>query len=210
LLIGLPPLFSVVHLPVVLVPPLFLAAEAGLVVFAARPATRQSGNLSAALGFEAPRWRDSGLIAVWFVISTVASRLIPALVVTVIPALRDHSASNVHLPVHVNGAVAVLAVVQTVVIAPPVEELLFRGLVLRAAMRRFRFVPAALGSSLIFGIFHASQGASWQGAIILAAGTATFGFVQCLLVRRTGRLGPAIAVHSLNNVAAIGFAVALS
>jgi hypothetical protein len=130
---------------------------------------------------------------VWFLISTVASRIIPALRVVTIAGLRGHSASNVNLPAHVTGTVALLAVAQTVLIAPPVEELLFRGLVLRAAMRRFPFLPSALGSSLIFGIFHAWQGTTWQGAIILAATTATFGFVQCLLVRRTGRLGPAIA-----------------
>jgi hypothetical protein len=41
--------------PVVLVATLFYAAEVGLVVIAARPATRQAGSLSAALGFEAPR-----------------------------------------------------------------------------------------------------------------------------------------------------------
>src|SRR5258708_5374789 len=66
LFFGLIPLLFVVHLPVVLISPVFYAAEAGLVVMAARPAIRQAGSVSAALGFDSPRWRDSGLIAVWF------------------------------------------------------------------------------------------------------------------------------------------------
>lgn len=198
------------HLSAVLADPLFDAAQVGLVVIVARPAIRQAGSLSAAFGFGAPRWRDAGLVIGWFLIGLVATRIIPALLVSVIPPLRRHDVSSVPVPVHVPVGVAAVVITETLLFAPVIEELLFRGLLLRAAMRRFPFLPSAVGSSLIFGAFHAWPVLSWQGAIIVVLTKAGFGFVQCLLVRRTGRLGPAIAMHALTNAAAIAAVVILA
>ena len=45
---------------------------------------------------------------------------------------------------------------------PVVEELLFRGLVLRGLMLRLGFWPAALLSSAVFGLLHATAGWCWR------------------------------------------------
>jgi uncharacterized protein len=179
----------------------------GLALYGARPAIRQSGSVSAALGFGLPRWRDSGLIVGWFFLARIATTIVSLLVINAHPNLRHQNLSNVHLPPHDPVSVVVL-VVFGVMIAPPIEELLFRGLALRAAMRRYSFLPSALVTSLIFGAFHAWEEHTWAGAAYLVLTTATFGFMQCLLVRRTGRLGPNIAVHSLTN--AVGFLLLLT
>ena len=48
-----------------------------------------------------------------------------------------------------------------VLIAPVVEETMFRGLMLRTLMRRWGFWPAALASSAIFALFHTYEVARW-------------------------------------------------
>lgn len=195
------------HVPTVPVDLVGFALFAGLALYGARPAIRQAGGVSAALGFGPPRWRDSGLIVGWFFLARIATTIAGLLAINADPGLRHQNLSNVHLPAH-DPVSAIILVVFGVIIAPPIEELLFRGLALRAAMRRYAFLPSALVTSLIFGAFHAWEEHTWAGAAYLVLTTATFGFMQCLLVRRTGRLGPNIAVHSLTN--AVGFLLLLT
>nr|WP_269204652.1 CPBP family intramembrane glutamic endopeptidase [Motilibacter deserti] len=102
-------------------------------------------------------------------------------------------------------ALAVVAVL-SVVVAPVVEELLFRGLLLRGLMTRLRFWPAALISSALFGLMHAPTALTGAPAVVLHTGA--LGLVLCLLTRRTGRLVPAVLVHALHNGLALA-AVAL-
>jgi membrane protease YdiL (CAAX protease family) len=101
------------------------------------------------------------------------------------------------------GVSLAIFVVSVVIVAPLVEELLFRGLLLRAAMWRFGFWPGAFASSLFFGLAHAPGGVTWQSALFLTVMMTVFGLLQCVLVRRTGRLTPGIGVHAtLNSLAA--------
>lgn len=88
----------------------------------------------------------------------------------------------------------VLLVLVVVVGAPLVEELFFRGLLLRSVQRRFGTAVAVISSSLIFGAVHLQL-------LQLPALTA-FGVVAALLTVWTGRLGPAIWAHvAFNGVA---------
>ena len=75
-------------------------------------------------------------------------------------------------------------------------------MILRTVMRRHGFWPAAIASSLLFGLFHTYQLDTLAGAALLGVSTAIFGLGQCMLVRRHVRLTGAIGVHSLNNVVA--------
>ncbi|MDP1805773.1 MAG: CPBP family intramembrane metalloprotease, partial [Acidimicrobiales bacterium] len=82
-----------------------------------------------------------------------------------------------------------------------VEEIFYRGLVLRAAARRFGTRWAVFGSSAIFGVS--------QFELVQFPGLFAFGVVLALLAVRTGRLGASIAAHvAFNGVAVIGLAVA--
>lgn len=185
------------------------AAQATLLVAVARPAVRAAGSWAAALGWGPPRVSDSGRVLLWTIAAFLAMRVAMAITVALLPQLQRQNTSNVH--VHdLNGAeLAVLAVI-AVVVAPMLEELTFRGLALRAAMRRFSFLPSAVGSSLFFGVSHAAEESTAAAALMLSVTMAAVGFVQCLLVRRTGRLGPAIAVHGLLNAIGLGLGLAFT
>jgi membrane protease YdiL (CAAX protease family) len=92
-----------------------------------------------------------------------------------------------------------LTVVALVVLAPLGEELLFRGLLLRALVRRIRFWPAALVSSLLFAAAHADSYLLWPRAIALV-GT---GVVLAWLYRWRGYWASVTAHATVNTVAAI-------
>lgn len=84
------------------------------------------------------------------------------------------------------GGIVLLAVL-VVVGAPVVEELFFRGLVLRAIQARVRDELALVISATLFGIAHIQP--LQLPALIL------FGVVAGYLAQRTGRLGPSIFAH---------------
>ncbi len=79
--------------------------------------------------------------------------------------------------------------------APLVEELFFRGLLLRSLLGRVP-VAAAIGiSAVLFALAHFET--------IQFAGLAVFGAVLGYLAWRTGRLGPSIGAHIAFNAAAV-------
>ena len=81
--------------------------------------------------------------------------------------------------------------VSVVVVAPVVEELFFRGLLLRAMQHRWGTAAAVAASSIVFGATH------FQPLQLPALATA--GAVFAVSAVRTRRLGTAIAVHAAFN-----------
>ena len=94
----------------------------------------------------------------------------------------------------------VMLVMAVVVMAPLVEELFFRGLMLRSLEHRFGRVAAVLVSSGVFALVHFD----W----ILVPGLFAFGLVTSMVVLFTGRLGMAVALHmgfNLTTVVLLGW-----
>jgi CAAX protease family protein len=98
-------------------------------------------------------------------------------------------------------AVAVIAVLLVVVLAPLTEELFFRGFVFAGLRSRWSLWPAALVSGLLFGLVHAPTGPT--AAIPLAG----LGVGMAWLYDRTGSLWPCVGAHFVNNALAITIVV---
>jgi len=96
---------------------------------------------------------------------------------------------------------AVLAAL-VVLVAPVVEELFFRGLLLRTLAQRLPPVAAVAISALAFGITH------FQPVQLL--GLVAFGAVLGTLAQRYGRLGPSLVAHMSFNAASVGVLVVLT
>ncbi len=94
----------------------------------------------------------------------------------------------------------VVIVVSTLIGAPIVEELFFRGL-LQHAMARLGLL-AVVVQAAIFGLIHYTpdQGLGNVGIVL---GIGTFGLVLGLAARHTGRLGTSMIGHALFNTAAV-------
>lgn len=122
--------------------------------------------------------------------------------------LTDLQAPTERLVGSSQGLGIVAIVLATGLLAPAMEELFFRGLVLRALLAiagRGRGVVGALGAvacvaldGAIFAAAHA-QGLQFAGLMAL-------GCLLAVLTMRAERLGPAIVVHASFNLTALAFA----
>lgn len=108
-----------------------------------------------------------------------------------------------------HGGGFVVIALATVILAPAMEELFFRGLLLKALVRLFTplgappgatarvvgVVLAVIADGLLFGLAH--------GEWIQLAGLAVFGMVLAAVSYRTGRLGMNMVAHASFNLVAI-------
>jgi membrane protease YdiL (CAAX protease family) len=174
----------------------------GLAVwYSARDIAARNGGWGPAFGIRRPARHDISYTAAGVGIA-FAARLVVAIVASsVTHGNAGQQSQNIRL--HTTSVpVDVLLVVIVVVLAPVLEEIIFRGLLLRTFMRRLSFWPAALASTFIFAAFHTYEVNTLAGALILAAVVATLGLTNCVLVRLTDRLTPGMFVHATLNAVA--------
>ena len=91
-----------------------------------------------------------------------------------------------------DGSYGIMALITlTVIVAPLVEEIIFRGIMLKGFLQRYSVRKAILMSALIFGIAHMNP---WQfiSAFI-------WGIIAGWLYYRTRSLAPCILGHAFNN-----------
>jgi uncharacterized protein len=118
-----------------------------------------------------------------------------------IQLLTDVSSSDISEPAQeiTDKASSPLGVVLLILIvgigAPIVEEIFFRGLVLRALARRVSEPLAIGGAALAFALTHFQ--ALQLPALFL------FGIVLGVVTQRYGRLGPAVVAHMVFNLTAV-------
>lgn len=93
-----------------------------------------------------------------------------------------------------------LVFVTGVVVAPLVEETVFRGYLMAAFARRFGFVAAALGSSVVFGLVHLASGP------VSASFAFLLGLVLCWVYKKSGSLWMSVLIHAATN--ALAFTIA--
>jgi membrane protease YdiL (CAAX protease family) len=102
-----------------------------------------------------------------------------------------------------HGASYILLTIVVVVGAPVVEELFFRGLLLRSLQRRFGDAWAVVGSALVFGLAHFEP--------LQLPALVALGVVLGIMAVRTKRLGLGIFTHAgFNLVTMIALAVSRS
>ena len=83
--------------------------------------------------------------------------------------------------------------------APIVEELFFRGLLLRSLQKRFHNGLAVFLSAVAFGLAHGST-LPVDAVVLVMVSLMAFGAVLAVLAIRTGRLGPGIVAHAAFNL----------
>ena len=81
----------------------------------------------------------------------------------------------------------IFVVIRAVIVTPVVEELIFRGLVFRRMKEYTSFWPAAIVSSILFGVYHMN--------LIQGIYAFLFGIIICILYDRYGHLAAAVLVH---------------
>lgn len=154
-----------------------------------------TGRLGEDIGLVA-RWTDLGWgPVVW--LAAVAAQVAAAVVVV---SLGIPVASNTEAisDATVDRTYIVSIVLAAVIAAPIVEEMVFRGVVLRGLHRRVRLVPAVAAQALLFGLAHVDpvRGTGNVGLVIVLSSVGLALGGAAALLRR---LGPSIVGHALFN-----------
>jgi uncharacterized protein len=174
----------------------------GVVVVAAR--RKGSGSVARDFGFRF-RWADLGLGVLAAIVAQVIVVPLVALVLAPLLGHPDVSGPVEELVDEARGPALAVLVLTAVIGAPVVEELFFRGLLLRSLQLRFGTGWAVAGSSVLFGLAHPNDLPA-AGVVLVMASLTVLAVVFALLVTRTGRLGAAIVAHAAFN--AVNLAVA--
>lgn len=180
------------------------------VFWAAQRVARRSGGWRSAIGLTRPTRADGSPVAAWSGIQLGVKFAVAAVLTALIPWMQHHHGGNLTGTDDLGASGIAMLILSGVVVAPVVEEIAFRGVLLNAMMRRLSFWWAAVLSSLLFGALHAPTASALPAIPVVVIWAAAFGVVQCVLVRHTKRLTPAIFVHAIANLLAIGLAIAVA
>ncbi len=172
----------------------------------------QYGTWFAALWFTSVRKgarslrRDFGftvdLVADWWMIPLgLGFEIVAAIVVLPISHLVKHTPQEVvHELDTAHGAKLVVLVATALVAAPVVEELFFRGLLLRALERRMSAPAAVTVAALAFGLAHVVFD---FGAGVVLPALVALGMLSGYFAVRTGNLSRSILLHMGFNLLAV-------
>jgi membrane protease YdiL (CAAX protease family) len=142
------------------------------------------------------RWADLGWgPLIW--ISAVMSQVVVAAIVLAVGVPTSSNTEGVS-EVQADRAYVVALLITAVVAAPIVEEMVFRGVVLRGLLGRMAPWLAVAAQALLFGAAHVDpvRGSGNLGlAVILSAVGAAFGVAAYLL----RRIGPTVLAHAIFN-----------
>ncbi|MHB8781008.1 MAG: CPBP family intramembrane glutamic endopeptidase, partial [Candidatus Geothermincolia bacterium] len=163
--------------------------------------TRRHGQGAASLGLTKRRaGRNAALGLLGGIVGLIANVIIAAFVTLLLDALRVEAERPEQVTVAgVPAWQLVITILVVVLIAPIVEEILFRGILYPALRKRSGIGAAVLASSVLFAVLHLN----WIAFLPLTA----VGVVLALLYEWRGSLVAPIVAHAVNN--GIVMAVAL-
>lgn len=151
-----------------------------------------------------PRWNDLWQALGGFVIFYAVLLVAGVLVSVFLPGVNTSQKQDLGFNNLITGSDNLFAFLALVIVPPFGEEPLVRGYLFSGLRARWRFWPAALLTSLLFGVAHLEFGSGQP--LVWAAGIDTFllSVVLVFLRERTGALYAGILVHILNNLIAFG------
>ena len=168
----------------------------GAAVMASR--NKGAGRLGDDFGFRF-RWSDLGVGVL--VALAVQLLLLPGIGLLLRPLLGEPEVSGpVRELLDKSKGPAFLGLILSVAVgAPIVEELFFRGLLLRSLQRRVPNGVAVFVSAVAFGLAHGSA-LPVDAVVLVMVSLTVFGAVLAMLAIRTGRLGAGIVAHAVFNL----------
>ena len=157
-----------------------------------------AGTLAEDFGFKG-RWSDIGVGVL--VALAVQILVLPAIAYLLRPLLGEPEVSGpVQDLLDRSQGLAFAGLILSVAVgAPLVEELFFRGLLLRSLQRRVPDWAAVVVSAVAFGIAHGSA-LPVDAVLLVMVSLTVFGAILAILAIRTGRLGPSIVTHAVFNL----------
>jgi membrane protease YdiL (CAAX protease family) len=145
-----------------------------------------------------PRFGDAWLIGIGLVLAVVA-----AVALTQFADIEEAPQEIARLADEAAGFTALLASLGTVLAAPLVEEIIFRGVLLRGLQHYVPFAAAVIASSAAFAVFHYNG----PDTVVVLPPLFLLGVILAVTAHRRG-VGAAVYIHSgFNLLAALSFLV---
>lgn len=110
------------------------------------------------------------------------------------------------LPTSFSGPNIILIAVMLIVVAgiiPVVEEVFFRGLMLKAVEKRYSTKAAIITTSIVFGFAHLGGATSLGGVVSIPIVTGIYGLIFALAAVKTQRIGSSVIAHIIINTTAV-------
>jgi membrane protease YdiL (CAAX protease family) len=162
---------------------------------------RGSGSFTTDFGFSI-RYQDIGFLflgmLLLLILAFALTPLAELLGVDETPQITTEAIAQV-----VDLPTQLMIVLAVAVVTPIVEELTFRGLLLRYLEERMTARRALVISAVLFGAFHVLGTSGTAGAIIAMVQTFLAGLVLAYVTQKSGRLSRAIFVHGGFNLITI-------
>ena len=173
----------------------------GTLLWYCRAVSRRYGtdDLGHDLGLQF-RWIDLAIgLGCWF--AAVVTQIVVSLVLQALGLPLGSNTEDI-TDSTTDPMLFVALAVTAILVAPVVEELFFRGLLLRSF--KSRLVPwlAGVVQGLIFGAIHVQVGLGVANLTLISA-LAGVGIVFGFFADRVGRLGPVIVAHGILNTIAV-------
>ncbi len=140
------------------------------------------------------KWSDIGYSVAGYVIYFIAAAVVINIVAKLVPGFNADQAQDIGFT-SVYGLERAAAFIVLVVIAPIVEETIFRGFLFgKLRQHKMPLWPAILVVSVLFGLAHGQ----WNVGI----GTFILSIIMCYLREMTGSIWAGVLVHMINNAVA--------
>jgi uncharacterized protein len=150
------------------------------------------------LGARRPTWLHAGLGVVFGVGGFIGVNLLIAGLLQVFGPV-DPPEQQLLSDVTAGGVTTLLAVIAAVVMAPLVEEVVFRGVLFQGMKRRVGLWPAAVVSSLLFAVVHVEVQQP-----IYSSGFVLLGILFAWTMHRFGSLVVPLVAHATFNATSVG------
>jgi uncharacterized protein len=150
------------------------------------------------LGAKRPGWSHAGLGVAFGIGGFIGVNLLIAGLLQVFGPV-DPPEQQLLSDVTAGGVTTLLAVIAAVVMAPLVEEVVFRGVLFQGLKRRVGLWPAAVVSSLLFAVVHIEVQQP-----IYSSGFVLLGILFAWTMHRFGSLVVPIMAHATFNAISVG------
>ena len=144
-----------------------------------------------------PTWTDLLLAPIGFVVVTIASGALMALMVAMFPQVTWEQAQEVGYKNLYQLGDFILAFICLVVLAPVCEEIVFRGWLYGKLRFRMPALPAILITSVLFGIMH--------GQLNVGVTVFAMSLGMCVMRELTGTIWSGMLLHMIKNGIAFYF-----
>ena len=138
-----------------------------------------------------PTWTDIGLAPLGFVVTIILAYVMTAIFSLIAPFINLNEAQNIGYSIAMSAPERIISFLVVVVVAPTVEEIIFRGWLYGKLRAKLGMVLSIFLTSLIFGLVHLQ----WNVGINVFA----VSIVLCGLRELTGTVYSGIIVHMIKN-----------